>query len=391
MFIFDVTEIIGYKDYTEFISSEKAWFDAEKMQLFERYHMTECAVWNHDTENYNTFRSDYRRLRQNVIRHVIEKFRKFLPKRCLIYEFGSLTKYTDRIESDTDLTFCYDEMKTDRMECVEELIDYAIVYVFEHSIDHIHGKFQHYPMIHDYDDLTDDDNLYVLQFDEGRIEYQCGPETLAENLMHIKNVRDYHSLFDGYREKYMLRCNIDCLYSIEILENSTEHDFLSDLAKLEEQNDIFLCYQYLPKTYDFGEENEVAYLKRAFKDTIVDMYIMMAYLRKRVKWLKQYSMTMEDVFHSAELAELFGRCYMEQWEEDLTKMLFYWDKIEILLKNHAVLLSTRCHKRYTKQELNAMLYETYHETNLMDQILEAINALRTLVTNGWGLLNEKFE
>lgn len=391
MFIFDATRIIGYKDYMEFISFEKAWFDAKKLQLFECYHITECAIWNRDIKNYNMFREDYRRLRQNVICHVIEKFRKFLPAQCLIYEFGSLTKHTDRIESDTDLTFCYDVTKTDLLECVEELIDYAIVYVFEHSIDHIHGKFQHYPMIYAYDDLTDNDNIYVLQFDDGQIEYQCGPETLTENLMHIKNVRDYHSLIDGYREKYMLRCNIDCLYSIEILENSTEHDFLSDLDKLEKQNDIFQTYQYLSKTYDFGEENEIAYLKRAFKDTVVDMYIMMAYLRKRVNWLKQYSMTMEDVFQSIELEALFGKNYMEQWEECLARMLFYWDKIELLLKNNAILLSTRCHKRYTKQELNTMLYKAYHETELMDQILDSINALRILITKGWRLLNEKFE
>lgn len=391
MFIFDVTGIIGYHDYTEFTSSEKIWFDSEKKKLFDRYHFMEHAVWKHDTENYNSFRKEYRKLRQDIIRDVIHKFREFLPERCLIYEFGSLTKFTDRIESDTDLTFCYDEKKNELYECVEELIDYAVVYVFEHSIDHIHGKFQHYPMIHDYDDLTEEDNLYILQFDEGQIKYHCGPETLAENLMHIKNVRDYHSLIEGYREKYMLRCNIDCLYSIEILENSTEHDFLSDLAELEEQNDIFLTYQYLPKTYAFGENIEISCLKRAFKGTIVDMYIMIAYLRKKLKWLKQYSMMMDDVFHSEKLTELFGKSYMEQWEEYLTRMLFYWDKIELLLKKNTVLLSTRCHRHYTKQKLNVMLYEEYHEMNLMENILDSINALRTVITNGWGMLHEKFE
>ena len=391
MFIFDVTGIIGYQDYTEFISSEKIWFDSEKKKLFDRYHFMQYAVWKHDTENYNSFRKEYRKLRQDIIRDVIHKFREFLPERCLIYEFGSLTKFTDRVESDTDLTFCYDEKKNELYECVEELIDYAIVYVFEHSIDHIHGKFQHYPIIHDYDDLTEEDNVYILQFDERQIKYHCGPETLAENLMHIKNVRDYYNLIEGYREKYMLRCNIDCLYSIEILENSTEDDFLSDLAELEEQNDIFLTYQYLPKNYVFGEDIEISCLKRAFKDTIVDMYIMIAYLRKKLKWLTQYSMTMDDVFHSKNLENLFGQSYMEQWKECLTRMLFYWDKIELLLKKNMVLLSTRCHKHYTKQKLNVMLYEEYHAIDLMENILDSINALRTVITNGWGILHEKFE
>ena len=30
-----------------------------------------------------------------------------------------------------------------------------------------------------------------------------------------------------------------------------------------------------------------SYLKKAFKDTVVSMYVMISYLRRRIKWLKQ--------------------------------------------------------------------------------------------------------
>ena len=389
MFIFDVTKIIGYREYVTYISSVKARFDSKKSRLFDRYRITERALWDGEAENYLEFRKKYRKLRQDVVREVIGKFRSFLPKSCLIYEFGSLTKFTDRIESDIDLTICYDEEKTRLFECAEELIDYSIVYVFEHSIDHIHSKFQHYPNVHGYDHLTEKDNLYVLQFDEGSIEYQCGPETLVENVMNIKNVRDYHALLEGYREKYTLKCNIDCLYSIEILENSTEHDFLGDLADLEAQNDIFSDYCFVPAAYAFGNEIEVSYMKKAFKNTIVDLYIMIAYLRKKVKWLNAYSMTMEDVFHSKELAELFGGEYLKHLKERLVEMLFYWDKLELMLKKHSIPLSTRCHKIFTKQELNAMLFEEYHEPDVADQIVASVNELLSVVAIGWSLIHEK--
>lgn len=112
MFIFDVTKIISYSEYSDFISSIKSKFDSEKRILFDNYNVTNNALWNNNVEkNYIVFRNKYRNLRQKVISDVLNKFRNFLPKRCLIYEFGSLTKFTDRIESDTDLTICYDEKK----------------------------------------------------------------------------------------------------------------------------------------------------------------------------------------------------------------------------------------------------------------------------------------
>lgn len=391
MFVFDVTKIISYNEYIDYISYEKAKFDLEKRILFDDYNITNNALWNNNAENYIEFRNKYRNLRQNVISDILNKFREFLPKRCLIYEFGSLTKFTDRIESDIDLTICYDEKKTDIFECAEELIDYSIVYLFENSIDHIHGKFQHYPMIHDYDYLTENDNLYVLKFDDGTIEYKCGPETLTENLMNIKNVRDYRSLIEGYREKYLLKCNIDCLYSIKIIENTTNHNFIGDLADLENQNDICSDYHFDFKEYVFKKEIEVSYIKNAFKNTIVSMYIMISFLRKKVKWLKQYSMTMDDVFNSVELMELFGIEYIEKMKSSLIKMIFYWDRIELLLKNNSVLLSTRCHKVFSKHTLNDMLYAEYNETDLLEKILYSINDMNTTILNGWRLINEKIK
>lgn len=389
MFVFDVTNIINYKEYMGFISSVKSSFDIERKILFDIYNITNSASWNNDSNKYIEFRDKYRILRQDVIREIIKRFRNFLPENCIIYEFGSLTKFTDRIESDVDLTFCYDENKTYTFECAEVLINYSICYVFEHSIDNIHGKFQHYPMIHDYDDLTEEDNLYILKFSHACIEYRCGPEALIENIMGIKNVRDYKSLIDGYKEKYTLECNIDCLYSILVIENSTRYNFIDDLAELENKHNIFLNYKFDFKKYLFGNEVEISELKKAFKETIVSMYIMISFLRKKVNWLDQYSMTMDDVFNSNELILLFGEEYIKNLKNSFVKMIFYWDRIELLLKKNEIRLSTRCHKVFSKKKLNDMLYEKYSEESLVDKALYSINDLNTVVSHGWRVISEK--
>lgn len=388
MYIFDCTSIIGYDNYKNFISSLKENFDIQKARLFNEYNIKDISSISSQS-SYFEFRTKYRSLRQDIIKTVIKKFRYLLPKECLIYEFGSLTKFTDRIESDTDLTICYDSPKTELFECVEELINYSITYVFEHSIDHIHGKFQHYPMMHEFDSLKESDNLYILKFDKTSIEIKCGPETLSENLMNIKNVRDYISLIKGYEEKYLYNCNIDCLYSIQILENTTNHDFLEDLADLERDNNIFTQYSYAPEKYIFDQNLEISYIKKAFKNTVVSLYIMVAYLRKKVKWLNSYSMTIEDVFNSEALRAFFGEAYITRLKASFITMFFYWDKIELLLKKNNILLSTRCHKIFSKQQLNDMLFHEYHLENMMDDILLAINTLNDVVTEGWSSINQK--
>lgn len=390
MFVFDCSSIISYRDYTQFIYSLKNKFIQEKQNLFERYGVRASAYWNIFSKDYFEFRNEYRSLRQNMVQDVLVRFRHFLPKKCLIYEFGSLTKFTDRIESDTDLTICYDEPKTSLFENVEELIDYSIVQILDHTIDHVHGKFQHYPCIPNYDYLTENDNLYVLKFQDGVISYKSGPETLSENIMNIKNVRDYKSLIDGYKEKYDLGCNIDCLYSIRILENTTDHDFLNDLATLENQNNIFFNYRYCHATYSFGENIEISYIKKALKNTIVAMYIMISYLRKKIKWLNQYSMNMDDVFNSNILCDFLGADYLKQLQSCFIQMIFYWDKIELTLKKNDILLSTRCHKWFSKQQLNDMLFHDYQTKDLVDEILKSINNLNNVVSYGWNQI-KKYE
>ena len=382
MFVFDCTEIIGYREYLDFLSLVRAEFDAEKRVLFDRFSI-EGPAPAFDPNAYDEFRHQYRNLRQGVIKRVLARFRAFLPSECLIYEFGSLTKFTDRIESDIDLTICYDAPKTVVHECVEELIDYTIAAVFRQSIDNIHGKFQHYPMDRRHEALTEADNLYALQFGRESIEYKCGPETLHENLMHIKNRRDYRSLLDGYREKYTFRCNIDCLYSIDVLENTSGHDLIGDLAALEASNDIFDGFRYEERLYAFAETVEISHIKKALKNTVVAVYTMIAYLRKRMDWLNGYSMTMDDVFQSDVLRTAFGGDYIDRLRHDLLLMLFYWDKIELILKSNDIRLSTRCHRLVAKQELNAMLYREYRQRGMMEAIERSVNSLNALVSEGW--------
>jgi hypothetical protein len=70
-------------------------------------------------------------------------------------------------------------------------------------------------------------------------------------------------------------------------------------------------------------------------------------------------------------------------------MLFYWDRIELLLNNNDIPLSTRCHTAFSKKTLDDMLDEQYNEKNLLDKILLSINDLNAIIFDGWRIINGK--
>jgi predicted nucleotidyltransferase len=321
---------------------------------------------------------------QCILKEVISFYRNYLPKELLVFEFGSFVKNTERIFSDIDFTICYDEHKTEKYECVEEIIDYTLAEIFGFSIDHVHGKFQHYPEIPKFNSLTEQDNHYRLIFDKGNfVDYKCGPETLIENLTNIKNVRNYESMITGYEEKYKNKIDIDCLYSIEIFENTTAHDFLFDLSKLEEKYDICEGYQFKLNDSKLDEEFSISDVKRILKhDGIVEFYTFIAKLRKIARLNDSYSMNMDMLWNNESFIYLFGMEYLTRLKESFISFIFYWNRIELSLHSRGIALSTRCYKKFSFDEMNQILNSDWKKTTNIETIISSKNKLIQMIQEG---------
>ena len=87
-------------------------------------------------------------------------------------------------------------------------------------------------------------------------------------------------------------------------------------------NILWVISMFKPKALYCENNIEISYIKKAFKNTIVSMYILISFLRKKVNWLKQYSMNMDDVFNSDELAKLLGVEYIESLKNSFIKITF---------------------------------------------------------------------
>ena len=388
MFIFDASNIISYNEFNSFINSRQKFFKNEKNNLFEHYSILKPIPFDKNIDTYQKFRNEYRALVQSILKDVVFYYRKYLPEELLIFEFGSFIKTTERIFSDIDITFCYDERKTEKYECVEEIIYYTLAEIFGFSIDHVHGKFQHYPEIQKFNSLTEKDNHYRLIFDEiNFVDYKCGPETLIENLTNIKNIRNYESMLTGFEEKYKKKINIDCLYSIEILENTTTHDFFFDLSKLEEKYNICEGYQFKLTDSVLNEYFSVSDIKKILKhDGIVEFYIFIAMLRKIEPLSTSYSMNIDMLWNNKSMMDLFGIEYLTRLKETFISLLFYWNRIELSLHSRGLALSTRCYKKFSFDEINQILNSDWGITTNIDTIIESKNKLTQMIQEGFSKL-----
>lgn len=273
--------------------------------------------------------------------------------------------------------------KTEFYECAEELIDFTIASVLGFSIDHVHGNFQHYPKNEEFNKLTESDNHYRIQFDENVIDYKCGPETLAENLTNIKNIRDYKTLLSSFEIKYQKKADIDSLYSIEILENTTNHDFLSDLMKFDDKYDICENYQFKLQDSHLNVNFTISELKKILKhDGIVEFYIFIAKLRKSVELFNSYYMNIEMLWHNKPFIDFFGFDFVNRLRTSFITFIFYWNRIELSLKKRGIALSTRCYKSVTKKEINNILNNDWGYSTNIDTILTSKNNLTHMISEG---------
>jgi len=383
MFIFDASNITKKNDFDLFVETQKRSFEREKQELFDKYLILGKFCWDGDLKKYDSFRDEYAGIIDGILTDSIYKYRRFLPEKCLIAEFGSFAKRTERVLSDLDFTICYDEPKTEQYEVAEVLIDYTLASILGLSIDHIHGKFQHYPDMPETRLYSEEDNHYRLIFQDGFIDFNCGPETLCENLMHIKNVRDYRSMIAGYEEKYIYKCNIDCLYSIRILENSTEHDFLGDLSALEQKYDICDGYVFSLDAYELKDSFQVSEIKQVLKSKgVVEFYIFIALLRKKLGFCSGYSMNISELWSNKVLLEFFGAEYIVELKQSFLEFIFYFNRIELSLNKRGIPLSTRCYEIFTLASINELLSQDWGGTTDIEVIIGSRNRLVSIVQQG---------
>ena len=202
-------------------------------------------------------------------------------------------------------------------------------------------------------------------------------------MTNIKNVRDYQSLLTSFEIKYQKKADIDSLYSIEILENNTSHDFLSDLSVLEEKNDICEGYQFKFEPSILEDKFTISEIKKILKHGgIVEFYIFLSMLRKKIEFNKEYSMNIETIWKNEKFINFYGNDFVGKLHECFIVFLFYWNRIEYSLLSRGIPLSTRCYKPFSTSELNKILNDDWGKGTTIQRIILSKNQLLEVIKIG---------
>ncbi|WP_406041261.1 hypothetical protein [Succinimonas sp.] len=100
-------------------------------------------------------------------------------------------------------------------------------------------------------------------------------------------------------------------------------------------------------------------------------------------------MTAEEFFENPVIRDFLGENCLKELKSRFIVMTFYWDKIELCLKKRGIPLSARHQKDFTAAELNALLFQDYRKTEMLSEIVRAVNGLNDAVTACWEIINRK--
>lgn len=180
------------------------------------------------------------------------------------------------------------------------------------------------------------------------------------------------------------------MYSKVIIENTTEHDLIGDLAALEEKYDVCDGYIFKLSPYVLKEQFQISEIKKLLKvDGIVEFYIFVSMLRKKVGFNSTYSMDISQLWTNNIIISTFGKEYIYRLQQAFTEFIFFFNRIEISLNIRDIPLSTRCYDEFTLESINEMLAEDWGSSTDLGMVVGARNKLTSSIQVGLSILKER--
>ena len=115
---------------------------------------------------------------------------------------------------------------------------------------------------------------------------------------------------------------------------------------------------------------------------IVEFYIFLSMLRKKIGINDKYSMDVETIWNNVQFISFYGSVYVKKLHESYLAFLFFWNRIEYSLLSRGIPLSTRCYKHFSTSELNKLLEDDWGKGTSIQRILLSKNQLVEMIKIG---------
>ncbi len=392
MQLFDARNIISYSEFDNFIANMQKQLETQKKEVIYKYNVDCQNTWDKDIDKYQKFRCEYRDIVVNMFKKVIGFYKMYLPNEYIILLEGSYGRDSDRIFSDIDYTLIYDVEKTIYLACVEELINLSLAKIFKISRDRVHSIFTYLPSSVSKRTYTEEDNAFRMVFKELTLDYKCRENTMPDVISNMFSVRDYHSFIEYLENEMKVNPDTEWLYSFKIIENTSTHDLLNDINKMEQKYDKMSFAPIQIKNHLSTDVFTVAQLKKVIKYDLLDQYYLFV---SRVRKIYQHIfgehafLNVERFLSSEKYAKIIGEQLHKNIKNQYVEYLFYLNRLEISLCKNNIELSSHSYKEITKEWIEEIYHTDWNDTNVIDKLIELKQSLFALLNEV--LLNLKME
>lgn len=375
-----------YRDINKLLDSINSLKEEYNVFLKNLSKNKENALSNQfDIYNLKSCLALQRNKQKEIVIRVLKEYEmfKFIP--CVIFLSGSLSRASNRFNSDIDLTFLYPEKFFNLINPIEEEIAVFLAKIFQFSgRDRVHTMTIYLPM--NANEITEFDNRIEFLISNNKIDINCrdnSPRDFEQFKKHLSN----NIKID--------KCD-EWIYNFEILYNNyKEYDIISIINKLDSK--ILEDDKYMLETLNLLEkiygqlsleeqENVCDYvkicrIKHLYKSEVLkNIYDFLAILRRLVlnDGRKIGLINFEEYYNNKDIDEIL-KPYTNDFWNTVYKYLWLLMRLESILNELGYELSSHEIREISISKIENIYYDRYKEHDIFNRLeIEKKNTYKCL-------------
>ncbi len=305
---------MNYKNYVSILNYYKNYY---KENIDKIKHEYNNLFNNYEKDKFKNLMFKQKQLVLSILNEVLKNYNDFDNIDSMIILTGSLSRNTNLLYSDIDISFIYDNKYKKDLLNIEEQISYLLSEIYNfRGRDRVHGITFYLPMISSKRHKCIDENNYMIKLKEKNIYYKCRDNA-------------YETMYNTFNST---RSAIDL--TDYVINNLSMVEDWTNCFELIKDNGLYETFKN--KVRDYEKKNVNNYNYKSVIDTLInkinnDMYMNNDSSKMLIKDLKK--------IYKSEVFNNFYKCLSLIYNLGLKKGmdikkidLNYFDKINILDK-----------------------------------------------------------
>lgn len=299
---------------------------------------------------------------------------------CEVFVSGSFARNSNRIHSDLDLNFLYNDEYKSKMTIIEEVICCCITQIMGIKRDQIHNMMMH--AIDEEFILSRAQKFRIIFPHSKYIEYSCRDNAAGVLKCNKSCPRDKQSFIEHITTSINKNVGNEWCFTFKSIYHNANNvfDLLANAEKYSSIDgilkDLILKRATIQKSMFVTERNTTVLsdIKKVLKCSVYsDFFDVLSLFRKIVitKYgCKPFNLNLMEIYYNRELEELFTRSFMSKYRENIMQFFkyhFYIMRFEKALAKNGQEMSVHSTEFYNDRTVTE-IYNSIFDENLCSVI-----------------------